>query len=201
MKKEANKQGFSLIEVVLSLLVVGIGSLAVFGLFADGLKSAEWNRRDTNCSMFASYVMGTLREQIMTADNPQVILDNSTLDLEPRLNSSGASWMYEMSTAVQAQIGSWSSAAPAVCNLTFVAPSGYAEETALVAAHSMNFRYKLVITAAGNDYYDGKTAMAIYLAVWSHTDSSYKERNAKLYYTEVNCGNMYSTDDQAPLPF
>jgi Tfp pilus assembly protein PilV len=45
--------GFSLVEVCLALLVVGLGLLAIIGLFPGGLRSSENAEADTYVSLFA----------------------------------------------------------------------------------------------------------------------------------------------------
>jgi uncharacterized protein (TIGR02598 family) len=51
------RTGFSLIEVTLALLVVGLGLLAVFGLFGSGLQTNTQSQRETSTAFFAQQIM------------------------------------------------------------------------------------------------------------------------------------------------
>ncbi len=55
------KNGFSLIEVNLAIFVVSIGLLTLFALFPAGLKEGEAGHADTQTSLFADYVLATVR--------------------------------------------------------------------------------------------------------------------------------------------
>jgi prepilin-type N-terminal cleavage/methylation domain-containing protein len=55
------RQGFTLVEVSLAVLVVGLGLLSVFSLFPAGLRSAEDDTADTRSGLFAETVMNGLR--------------------------------------------------------------------------------------------------------------------------------------------
>lgn len=55
---DRNKQGFSLIEVSLATMVVGIGILSVFALFPTGLNEAQVSQATTRCTQFSEEVFG-----------------------------------------------------------------------------------------------------------------------------------------------
>ena len=67
MSWRANRGGFSLIEVSLAVLVVGLGLLSIFGLFPAGLKMSEDSIADTRAAMFAEYVFSDMREKAAAA--------------------------------------------------------------------------------------------------------------------------------------
>ncbi len=52
--------GFSLIEVTLALLVVGVGVLALLGLFPVGLRESSLATADTSQSIFANGVLSAI---------------------------------------------------------------------------------------------------------------------------------------------
>ncbi len=56
-----NQGGFTLIEVCLAVLVIGLGLLAIFSLFPSGLRAIEDDTADTRCGLFASTVMNGLK--------------------------------------------------------------------------------------------------------------------------------------------
>jgi Tfp pilus assembly protein PilV len=56
-----NSAGFSLIEVCMAILVIGLGLLAVFSLFPSGLRMAEEGAADTHCGLFTETVMKGLQ--------------------------------------------------------------------------------------------------------------------------------------------
>ncbi len=57
------KRGFSLVEVCLAMLVVGLGLLSIFGLFPTGLAASEDAEADTTASLFANQVLNGLQAQ------------------------------------------------------------------------------------------------------------------------------------------
>ncbi len=61
MKRRAQPQGFTLIEVALAMLVIGVGIVAVFGLFPAGLDASRRTADETSAAMFAEEVFGGFR--------------------------------------------------------------------------------------------------------------------------------------------
>ena len=61
--------GFSLIEVNLVLLIVGVGLVALLGLFPVGLRQAGLATGDTVQAVFADQVLNTLQAQASTITN------------------------------------------------------------------------------------------------------------------------------------
>ena len=56
-----SRQGFTLIEVALALLVIGLGIVAVFGLFPSGLEASRRTMNETQAALFAEEVFGAYR--------------------------------------------------------------------------------------------------------------------------------------------
>ena len=71
--------GFSLVEVCLAILVVGLGLLAVFSLFPSGLRSAEDDTADTRAGLFIESVMGGMRANALTITNRAQWLTDDTV--------------------------------------------------------------------------------------------------------------------------
>jgi prepilin-type N-terminal cleavage/methylation domain-containing protein len=63
------RTGFTLIEVALAVLVVGVGLLAVFSLFPSGLRSAEEGAADTKCGLFADTILNGMQGNAATITN------------------------------------------------------------------------------------------------------------------------------------
>ncbi|HMP74008.1 MAG TPA: prepilin-type N-terminal cleavage/methylation domain-containing protein [Kiritimatiellia bacterium] len=63
-KPEQN--GFTLVEIALALMVVGIGLLAVFGLFPTGLQMNKAVVDETQVALFAEQVLNGVRAQAST---------------------------------------------------------------------------------------------------------------------------------------
>lgn len=63
MKRTPASDGFTLIEVALSILVVAIGVTASFSLFPEGLKLTRESVNATEVGLFADYVFQTLDVQ------------------------------------------------------------------------------------------------------------------------------------------
>jgi prepilin-type N-terminal cleavage/methylation domain-containing protein len=55
------KQGFTLIEVALAVLAVGLGLVTVFGLFPAGLQNASDDAADSRAGLFAGVVFSEMR--------------------------------------------------------------------------------------------------------------------------------------------
>ena len=54
-------QAFTMIEIALSLAVIGFALVAIIGILPIGMSSQKDNREDTIISMDATYLMETLR--------------------------------------------------------------------------------------------------------------------------------------------
>jgi len=65
----AARGGFTLIEINLVLLIVGIGLVALLGLFPVGLRQAGLATGDTVQAVFADQVLNTLQAQASTITN------------------------------------------------------------------------------------------------------------------------------------
>lgn len=65
----ASRAGFSMVEVALALLVVGVGLLAVFGLFAGGLDINKKTIEDTQAALFADEVLNGFRAAAQACTN------------------------------------------------------------------------------------------------------------------------------------
>lgn len=61
--------GFSLVEVCLAILVVGLGLLSIFTLFPSGLRSAEDDTADTRAGMFMEIAMNGMRANALSITN------------------------------------------------------------------------------------------------------------------------------------
>ena len=59
-RRQTGKQGFSLVEVALALLVVAIGFTAIFGLFPAGMQASRTAIEETEMSEFADFVFASL---------------------------------------------------------------------------------------------------------------------------------------------
>jgi len=59
--KHPAQGGFTLVEVSLAILVVGLGLLSLFSLFPSGLRSGEEAAADTRAGLFASVVLDGMR--------------------------------------------------------------------------------------------------------------------------------------------
>ena len=69
--KKNKENGFSLIEVNMAVLVVGLGILVLFGLFPSGLREGENGIVDTHCALFAETVLEGLRAEVH--NNPDLL--------------------------------------------------------------------------------------------------------------------------------
>ena len=64
-----SRSGFTLVEVSLAVLVVGLGLLTLFSLFPSGLRSGEDALADTRAALFASVVLEGMRANASTVSN------------------------------------------------------------------------------------------------------------------------------------
>jgi Tfp pilus assembly protein PilV len=60
------KSGFSLVEVCLAVLVVGLGLLSVFSLFPTGLAASDAAVADTETGLFAEQVLNGIQSHTNT---------------------------------------------------------------------------------------------------------------------------------------
>jgi type II secretory pathway pseudopilin PulG len=67
--RRGSRAGFTLIEINLVLLLVGIGLVALLGLFPVGLRQASLATGDTVQAVFADQVLNTLQAQASTITN------------------------------------------------------------------------------------------------------------------------------------
>ncbi len=67
-KYRKSKEGFTLIEVNMALLIIAIGLLSIFSLFPEGLRLSAHARDDTRQSFFADMIFGMIQGN---ADNIQ----------------------------------------------------------------------------------------------------------------------------------
>jgi prepilin-type N-terminal cleavage/methylation domain-containing protein len=93
MKAVCHKAGFTLIEVCLAVLVIGIGLLSVFSLFPSGLRSVEDDKADTRCGLFAETVLNGMRGNAAAITNWDDWCDGvgTLADLKVNILVSGAS--------------------------------------------------------------------------------------------------------------
>ncbi len=64
----SGEKGFSLIEVNMAILVIGMGILVLFSLFPAGLREGEHGLADTHCALFGETVLEGLRGRAHTKD-------------------------------------------------------------------------------------------------------------------------------------
>lgn len=80
------RAGFTLVEVALAVLVVGLGLLAIFGLFPSGLRSAEDATADTRSGLFAETLLNGMRGRAMSVTNWDDWCDRAWMSDELRRN-------------------------------------------------------------------------------------------------------------------
>jgi len=83
---ESPSAGFTLVEVSLAVLVIGIGLLAIFSLFPSGLRAIEEDSADTRCGLFAETVLNGIRGNSLSITNWDDWRNGSTVSLDLREN-------------------------------------------------------------------------------------------------------------------
>ena len=73
-----SRAGFSLIEVCLAVLVVGLGLLSVFSLFPTGVRFSEDSVADTRMALFAGNVLSKMRARADSITSWSVWNDKAT---------------------------------------------------------------------------------------------------------------------------
>jgi prepilin-type N-terminal cleavage/methylation domain-containing protein len=68
LSRKRRRRGFSLIEVNLAMLLVGLGMLVLFGLFPSSLREGENAITDTHAALFATTVLDGLRAKAGAMD-------------------------------------------------------------------------------------------------------------------------------------
>ena len=64
-----NRSGFTLIEVSLAVMVLGLGLMAAFGLFPAGVRQNEESTADTRAALFADYVLNGMQANAAAVTN------------------------------------------------------------------------------------------------------------------------------------
>lgn len=108
------RSGFSLVEVCLAILVVGIGLLSVFSLFPSGLRSGEADTADTHMGLFAESVMNGLRANAMAITNSVDWDDNFKTELVRGVLASNSTPVNILDSSVTPSPVAW--VFPAVAN-------------------------------------------------------------------------------------
>ncbi len=72
-------RGFTLVEVNLALLVIGVGLLALFGLFPVGLRQANLAAADSVQAIFADQVFNQLHANAATITNFNIWMDREPI--------------------------------------------------------------------------------------------------------------------------
>jgi type II secretory pathway pseudopilin PulG len=83
-------RGFSLVEVVLALGVIGFALLAIIGLLPIGLQSGRASIQETRANHLAEQIFSTLRSQSFTAVDLSQLGGNSTVNLSTENTERGA---------------------------------------------------------------------------------------------------------------
>ncbi len=63
------RDGFSLVEVNLALLIIGLGMLVLFGLFPVSLRQGGDAFRDTQAAMFAEWMLNGMRGDMLGVED------------------------------------------------------------------------------------------------------------------------------------
>ncbi len=92
--------GFSLIEVTLALVVVGLGLLAVFHLFPTGLRAGIDATAETRCAQFADEVFNQIYAEAATRTNTSAFVslfdgsdDEVSIGLSKDVDLNGSDWV------------------------------------------------------------------------------------------------------------
>jgi prepilin-type N-terminal cleavage/methylation domain-containing protein len=85
------RSGFSLIEVTLALLVVGVGLVALLGLFPVGLRESGLATADTSQSIFANGVLNAIHANAGEITNWTSWLDPSATNFTADISTVGIS--------------------------------------------------------------------------------------------------------------
>lgn len=80
--RRTKKEGFSLVETAMALLVISVGMLAVLGIFPAGLEANKKSIDDSNYGLFADYVMNGIRALSETVPWSEVRENNPNFRLK-----------------------------------------------------------------------------------------------------------------------
>lgn len=86
---QRGKRGFSLVEVSLAVLVVGLGILSIFGLFPTGLAASVDAAADTDTGLFANWAMTWIKAQ---ADDAKVQVGPDSAAAQTAILTAWATW-------------------------------------------------------------------------------------------------------------
>lgn len=75
--------GFSLIEIILAMVVIGIGAITILGLFPSGMKANKASIDETEASIFAEETFGMYRTLLRNSTNLWSSIENLNEDDAP----------------------------------------------------------------------------------------------------------------------
>ena len=154
------RMGFSLVEVALAMLVVGVGLMGVFSLFPVGTESNRKSIQETQISQFAEYILNGFRYEAGRVTWPEVQNSSSFL-----ISPLGSTYAWEDPDDVVA--------GPGVKSITFKVKKDPTIE-------EMNFRYEILVgPVAGRP--DVKYLL---LNLWPGLYGSAMATNGYQFYTE-----------------
>jgi len=87
---QRGKRGFSLVEVSLAVLVVGLGILSIFGLFPTGLAASVDAAADTDTGLFANWAMTWIKAQ---ADDAKVQVGPDPAAAQTAIRTAWKNWL------------------------------------------------------------------------------------------------------------
>jgi hypothetical protein len=90
-RRWAGREGYSLVEVSLALLIAGLGILAAFGLFPQGLDSSRRSVEATEMATFAGFVFENLQSDVWAYSTNDTMWNNMLSD-----KSTGDPWELNM---------------------------------------------------------------------------------------------------------
>jgi prepilin-type N-terminal cleavage/methylation domain-containing protein len=168
MNKSNKKDGFTLVEIALALLVVAIGVVSIMGLFPAGLQANQRSIDETRVAMFAEDVLGGVKT---------IIEETPWEDVQSYLQIQGLPMVGSPDMFAPANILA-SNPDPDIQYR--YADSGYKNVDAGVPVVEFELRYELDVTGVPPV---SPTVYAITLQVWPNKHSP--EEDGLVFYTEA----------------
>lgn len=165
------REGYSLVEVCLALLVVGLGIMAVFSLFPEGLGQSRRSVEATEMAAFADFVFSSLSARAATTNANPLWWENS-------FDSGSLNKTHALHSSDQELVAIQKSTAPLQYSEYYWKPNWYGTSAYIANYRAASFVYTLV----GWDV--GENAKGVRLEVWSGDVPTPPAMPGKVFYRE-----------------
>ncbi len=174
LQNGSRQAGFTLLEIALALLAIGLAFLALLGLGRSGLDSVKEANNDTRCEAMASAVFDTLETY------------NHLFDEFARTNRSGVTWGHMWSTSpipFPPVAGMATNTIPLLINREDVSR---AFDPQSISLNNWNPRYRLWVQPGRTSARVASSDNMLYVVLFIYPDGDTYSSRPRIYSTLIN---------------